>query len=614
MDRVSSEVGITVIQITAPKLSTSPVPPNAGSEKLSCSEQDAALLTALIHGSGMRLGRLERWSALTARGSKRAERLLYLRKQAIHAETQGKQTAADFFWTEAHHELAWLSRHPATWRSFVEAVPTCRDAPGRGDTDALFRQFVREAFVDTHLSWYEAWQSKVNLRAYQHLEYARRLVDLASLSYQERWQRIGPRTVAEIRYREHQQEWRVALRRAVDLVNLFPEVTAYVNLLCEVRVDAALAQLRRRGKAASRRQDERTLALVVYELKKLRIDRPHHFAIFNAIARLQMVQAEIMATSGLLAEALVEAESALTYSPDIAGGVELRTQLETAMQQLRVQSADPNAEQAAVRGREASVRRQQAAKGFRLVDAFRRSDEARAVSEDLPVAHGRVIWENIGLGPLETIDHRPLALDDAIQTILHVPPADAGDLPMCWERVSQDNPHLRELDSGRICAYLSNRLFGTAFAAAPTDVFPSEIAPAALQVDTPVRSSEPFFPWLFSRRNRWVKLQMVMASVLAVVAIVTGLSEFQARAVRAEAYQALRQARNEASYESMLDAAETFLSQRIIGRDDRIAEVEALYSEALVRWFNEAGPAPEQAERRLSQYRRLLFVRPETVR
>ena len=64
-----------------------------------------------------------------------------------------------------------------------------------------------------------------------------------------------------------------------------------------------------------------------------------------------------------------------------------------------------------------------------------------------------------------------------------------------------------------------------------------------------------------------------------------GSSELRARGARTQAYAALRQARTEARFDAMLDAAEKFLSQRLLGRDARVAEVEALYSEALVRWF-----------------------------
>jgi hypothetical protein len=434
------------------------------------------------------------------------------------------------------------------------------------------------------------------------------------MSHLEHRQRIGPRTVREIRHRQANGDWRGALQLAADLARLFPEATQYVDVLSEMRAEGTIAQLHHRAKEPGRRQDARSLSKGLYELKKLRVDRPHHLGICKAIARLHVVRGETLAASGLLAEALVEAEAALTYYPDIADGMELRTGLETAMQQLRVQSAAPESEQVPLSGRQAKLRQSQAAKGFRLVDAFRRSDEARSVREDLPVAQGRLIWESIGLGPLEAVDHRALALEDAIQTVVNAQPTHAGDLPAFWGRVSQDNSHLRELDSKRVCEYLAHRLFGSAFASAPADVPPSEVAPVALRVDVPVRSSEPFVYWLFSRRNLRVKWQVLAAIALTVIAVVVGLAEFQARTIRREAYQSLREARNQASYESMIDAAEKFLSQRVIGRDDRISEVEALYSEALIRWFNEMGPSPEQAERRISRYRQLLSIRTDSVR
>jgi hypothetical protein len=566
---------------------------------------DTQLLQAIMD-SGRNAGRVTRLFPAIARGASQVERLLYLRHQAQLAEADGKHAAAEFLWTEAHRAVVRRLKRPQPWRLFVERLPQAPDAPARGDLDRLLRCFIGVAFVDSHLSWYEAWRSVSSVRAWTHLEHARQMIDLAAFTTEEKHLRIGPRTVAEIQWRLTQKEPVPALRLATELSRRFPESSEYLDLLCEARVAATVARLRPGNKRRDRRRNAHVLALGLYELKRLRLDRPHHLCVFRAISRLHTLRAETLESEGLLAEALVDAESSATYAPDPAA-IELRTRLEAAMQALRVEVALPESERPVLKAKQAKARLRQAAKGFRLVDSFRKSDEARSVVEDLPVAMGRAVWERIGLPTLEAVDHRPLALEDAIQTVLSAPPPDRSGVRLEWQRVSQDNPHLRELDSAQVCAYIAQRLFGGDFQP-PPDVQPHRVPVVRLNVSSPVKSSEPFFLWLFSGRHKRVKLQLVMATTLATAAVVLAVSEVTARTARTQAYSQLLEARAAGRFESMLDSADRFMSQRVIGRDDRIRDVEALYSEALVRWFNSSAPDPAEAERRIARYREKLLA------
>jgi hypothetical protein len=564
-------------------------------------------LAHLVAGGTVHLSPLARWCSFATRGVRRVERAMQLRRRAIDAEAQGHAVTADFFWTETHREFEQLARHPDWWRGYIETIDVANDTRANQDAADLFRACVRYALIDTHLACCDAWRSRDQGRAYLHLDYVRRLRALAGFSACEDREYTGPLTLEEIRFRQNAGQWATALSLVSDLVRRFPDVSEYQNCLAIVRGQATLAALTGADTRRGRRADARTLASGVFALKKLRLERPHNLATFDAIARLHLARAETLAADGLLAEALVDAESALTYAPGIAGGADLRTRLEAEMQRWRVESAAA-ADAPRTRNRDVRRRQQQTAKGFRLVEAFRRSDEARAVTEDLPVAQGRLVWESIGLTPLEAVDHRPLALNDAIQTIVNAPPSHRNELVERWRHVSQDNPHLHALDENRVCAYLRHVLYAEPFVPAPADVAPISVRPVALAVNAPVRSRDPFMFWAFSRRNRLVKVQVFVAAVLAVMAMSMATREFQGRRDRDSAYASLHQARDEARYLSMLDAAEQFLSSRIIGADDRVAEVEGVYSEALVRWFNETAPPPEEAERRIARYRQLMSI------
>lgn len=568
---------------------------------------DQACAAAIIQRGMQPLGKLASWTGFMAGGQKRFTRLFLHYRLATDAETIGAERRADFFWMELHKQMSRFSESPELWRAVVDAA-NVPNMTVRLEPEDVYRRFVGEVLIESHLSFYEAWFKLGNPRAFRHLHYTRKLLDGAGFSVEQKRAAIGSRTVQEIELCEREGHWGTALRLAEELLRLFPEATAYQNKLARVRAGATLARLSEKDNFGTKEKNARTLAVGLYEIKKLRQEYPHNMAMFEAIAGLHMKRAEVLASAGMVADALVDVEAALIYWPAVEGGTELRTKVEDELQQLRVQSAAADPKQRTKRGREAKLQSQQVAKGFRLVDAFRRSDEARAVEDDRSVALARRLWESIGLGPLERADLRPMALDDAFQTIFHAPPRTAAEVSSEWDRVSRDNPHLHILNAELVCSYLSSRLFGTAFTFMLLEPAPAEVPPAPLSVTGVMRSSEPFTYWLFSGRDVRIKLQGVLAIALAVVAVVLTTAEYSGRSNRTAAYEALRLARDQGNYETMLDAGERFLSVHIIGRDDRVAEVEALYSEAIVRWFNGTVPDQEAVDRRTARYRQLLSI------
>jgi hypothetical protein len=544
-----------------------------------------------------------------ARSGGRAERLVRLRARAMDDELAGRATAADCVWDAVDDEIDHLFRSPDALTAFAGAIEPAAGQAG-GEADVRVSVWIRSSVLDAHLACYHAWLAKGHARAYRHLDYVRRLCARHDAHFHERRRQAGPLTAQEIEHRSERGEWDIAMRLALDLAHTFPDVPRYHDLLARLRCESTLAQIERKDNRRARRRNVRRLGSSLYALKKDRIERPHTLSMFEAIARLHVAYAEILSSGGQLAEALVEAEAAVIYWPDLPEGAALRARLESEMQQLRIQSA-AKADAAMGRGRRARLLGQQAAKGFRLVEAFRRSDDARTAAEDRPIAVGRRLWESIGLGPLEAVDFRPLALEDAIQSVLAMAPAEASGIADCWQRVSEDNPHMRVLDAERMREYLSHRLFETPFTPAPVDVAPANVAPATLQVEKPVGSREPLGLWVASRRHLRVKLQVLLAIGIVLIASVLGVREVRSRQARTEAYAALRKARNESRHEVVLDSAERFLSAAPWGRDVRVAEVQAAYDTALVRWFHEAAPSAAEADRRIDRYRQLMGVTPD---
>jgi hypothetical protein len=343
----------------------------------------------------------------------------------------------------------------------------------------------------------------------------------------------------------------------------------------------------------------------------LRIDHPHNAALFSAIATLHYLRAQRLAAAEQLAEALAETQAAAVYArdlwPELAKEVEqTRSVLEANMQKLRVEASAPESEQPILPKARARMRQQQAAKGFRLMDAFKRSDEARVVDEDSVIARARQTWEEIGLGPLERADLRPLTLKDAIEAVESSAPATAAAIPSLWNTMTRDNHHLMALDASLVSSFIASRLFGLRFE--KLGPAPMSMAPAPLVAAAELHSREPRVYWWFSPEYPWLKLQCVLAVALAVLAFAAGWREWNHRIQRNAAYSEIQKAITAGDSLKVIDSAERFFANPLVGRDVREEQVQDLYSEALVRWFNEQNGSDLEIARRLDRYRQLLHL------
>jgi hypothetical protein len=582
----------------------------------SCADRQLGL--ALLKLSRGHFSPLQRWMGITLDSLGRAGRLFLIHRLALEAELEGRLRAADFFWRETHSQVAKLGKEPEFWIKVLDHITAAPDAPLRREPERLSRLVTQEIVLDTHRAFMlgyleQSTQSpQADSRVFVHLGYMRSCAEYTGLDA-EAWRKVlGPPTLLEISASESAGQLRRAEELAADLQRRSPAESSYQNALASAYVSHARATLKDGNSASKHLKDAATLARFIYRLKKLRLDYPHNIFIFDCIAELCRLRAEKLAAAGLLAEALAEVQAALIHHPDFVEAEETRARLEAEMQQIRVQMAAPASERSEVPKRQLKVMQRQAARGFRLMESYKRSEEARAALEDLAAARARRVWESIGLEALAPIDHRPLALVDALETICHAPPADPADLPAAWRLVSEDNPHLSCLNPARIYAHLEGRLFGGEGAGSVGSQDRSALngegddALAPLRAAAPQRGGEPFFYWLASGENKWLKFQCAFAIVLVLIGGRLAIREFQHRSARATAYRQIHEARARQDYKGMLDAAESFLGNPVIGTDSRAAEVEGIYSEALLRWFLKEQPPPESALPRMERYRRLL--------
>lgn len=572
-----------------------------------CDGTDQCLAIAVLALNRRKINVLSRLTGIGQDGASKIARLCKYHASALDAELNGLICRADFYWRQAHRQLTRLAKSPAVWEEALAAISEAPTAPLRDRPLKVAESLVSEIFIDMHRALLRGYLSKAEEpdaidRGFAHLDYAWSVVPNAGWSDPEAVRILGADSIRLIEAGIRFGQWRQAQSLGSLLLLRAPEETAYQDALARTYVAEANARLTHKIRKDKCMADVATLARSLYKIKKLRLNYPHNLCLFESAAKLHLLRAQRLSDAGQLSEALLDAQAAVTYQPDLSEGDKLRAQIEVEIQRIRVQIAAPESERPTMTKREGAVLAEQAAKGFRLADAFRRSDEARAAEDDLPVARGRRLWEELGLPSLERVDHRPLALQDAFDTILHSPPSAPSGIPAAWDWVSRDNPHLDFPDRTPVYACVQEMIFGNTAALAPD--CKEDLVPTVLS-QSRRRSSEPFLEWLASSESRWLKLQCVAVVLLAATAGFCGIREFSHRQIRSSAYTEIHSARSQDDYLKTMDAAERFLGSEVIGRDTRTTEVEGLYSEALVRWFEQEQPSVDNAKRRLNRFRQL---------
>jgi hypothetical protein len=586
---------------------------------------DQRLGRAIISLSQKRFSRIELWRGWRLDAAGKVGRLLLLQRMAIESEMAGQIKRADFFWCEAHVQLRELSTQNEVWSTLLQTLPEAQHTSLQSAPERLFYAIARELFLETHHAFFCGLASTLDVppadhRSYAHLDYMRDMIDLTDLSKAEQGELLAIATLKQIGAYQEVLRWKRAEQLSAVLLRRFPDLTssqaAYANLI----FIKTISNLKNDSSEARSLRDAKKLQRGIDRLKKLRRDYPHNMVMLELIGHMLYLRAIKLANGRHPAQALADVQAALTYAPDLTEALEARDKLEVMMQDLRVKLSEAAAkigeQPKAILSLKGLRMKREASQGFRLMDAFKHSEEARLVSEDAQAAQARRTWEEIGLGPLERFDLRPLGLYNALQTIRQDHPAVDSDLPAAWQRLASDDPELSELDSSLVCAYLARRLFKQKDELKPESILGgmrSAGEPPMLMPSSPPRrlKSEPFSHWLFSHQNLWLKLQFVACIVLLTIACGLAVREYFNRSSRAVAYHEIYLAKDAQDFQRMIEEAEAFLSSPIFGADPREDEVKALYSEALVRWVSSQIPTPEQTDFHARRYRALVLGIPE---
>ena len=596
-----------------------------GQKEPSSLTQERRLGNALIALSWRQFSVLERWCGWRLNAAGKVGRLLLFHRLAMEAELDAQIRRADFFWRAAHAQLRTLSTQSEVWTAVLKSLPEAQDSSLEEEPERLFTTLAREVFLETHQAYFQGLALSLDVppadhRSYAHLDYVRQMIDLVSHSAAARREALVLPTIKQVSAYQEVKQWKRAEQLSVDLLRRFPDLTScqalhanliFVKTLTNLNNDEAESE-------AKCLRDARTLQSGIDSLKQLRRDYPHNSVMLELIGQLYYLRSIKLANARHLAEALADVQAALTYAPNLEEAVKTRENLNTMMQDLRVQLSEAASKVSQEPKTSLSLKglrmKREVAQGFRLMDAFKHSEEARLLAEDVRAAQARKVWEEIGLEPLAQLDLRPLGLYATLQTICQNPPQQAAELPLVWRQAASVDPELSNLDSAAVCSYLTRLLYqerngGTRPASAALAPTLTDAEPSLIPASGPTRplQSEPFGYWLFSRQGLLLKLQCAAAILLFLMAGVLGTSEYTHRQNRAVAYREIHAAKETQDFQRMVEQAENFLLNPTLGTDSREAEVKALYSEALVRWVTSKTTTTAQVDLHARRYRALVL-------
>jgi hypothetical protein len=566
---------------------------------------------------------LQRLSGWGLDGTDQLGRLLHLHKLALEAELAGRWRQADFFWDAVHDRLSALADQTSVWQQVVETLSNRPRVVVLNEPRQLCRRLVHEVFVDLHCAFYNGYlqagpAATSQHRAFAHVDRILGLVEIAPLPTEDLQTVLAPALESRITLCEEEQHWDRAVDLCAALLAHLPQVEETQDRLAGLYLASTLSNVKKAKSRRTHLKNAQRLREGIIRLDRMCGEYPRCAVIYEALGHLHHQRAISQANGGEMVEAVLSAQKAVAYHPGLKQARETRDALVKAMLQLQVQ----------VKALQERVARQPRARltpeGSRLVGEAHRGfgPSERFLKMDAPqitaavnTANGTRLWRAIGLPePLDRPDDRSRALLVGMSQVMAQPPSDPEGVALAWSRVTKGDENLADLDPGPICGYLSERLFEGQPAAVPKPA----TAPRATPQQPPVMagtvsqrqpSSEPFAFWLFSSKDRRIKLQAVAAILLVLLVGFLAIRDLSVRAARSAAFTRIVAAAEREDALGIIQGAEAFFSNRpLSGVDGRDQQVIDLYTEAFVRWFVGLDSAPDtDAEAHVDRYQALIL-------
>jgi hypothetical protein len=543
---------------------------------------------------------------LHAPSQERAVRhVLWLCRNALAADTEGRHRSADFYWRDVMLRCAPLTRSPQV---LARALRTIASSQTQLDADdgTLASRFVDEVLIDSlvasHNTHVASADAGASARAHTQLGRISQLLSLSRMSPTDRAATIRPAATLTAGAAEKAQRWGDAAAQYRSIFTADPsDVTA---------LDGLVRSLCLQGKSAAAHQHACLL-----ELNQLLDRMPMHAITYDAVADLSLERSIWLANNDQLPQALelVEHSLAANARDDAlqikAKLLELLPALQASAQQLQEEVKKRVNVHLTAQGRSIV---EQARLGNSLAAAYQKSAGAAARRDNGHRARLRRFWLQLGLAePLADWDEQVDRLIAALEAVLSAGPTSQQEIRHLWALRAARDELLAGLPAEPIVAFLAHRAMGSEWhpAQRPESQPSHDLQTFTVDPPRPAKSRDriPIHEWLFSRQDHGLKVQAAAAAVLVAVATGFVIGEYRLVRERDAAVQVLQQSLNAHDYGAAMHAAEAFLAARKFCPDAREWQVTEAYRVALVRWMSELsgdfGPA-EQAM--VDRYRQLV--------
>jgi tetratricopeptide (TPR) repeat protein len=611
---------------------------NPENTQLNPDQQAARRLLSFLDRDFTRLERLSGWK-LDIQGQ--IGHLLLQHRLAVEAELVSQWQRADFFWRQVLVELKAFNKQDTNWERLVNIIFLAVDTQEMMEPVQLRQRLVDELFIDTHFAFYKGLvvqKETLSLkdRAFAHIDYIQQYLQFSGMSVEavqflleEPWQ-------TRVNLSVESKQWQIAIKTCTQRIKYVPNSTQFQYELAEIYYQATVAQLKEGNSTLQYWRNVNALKFGIRALKKCHKHHPEHLSIFEALSSLHYLLAIYQFNHGQVAIALASIQQAVTYNPRSEQSVKTRDEFIAIMKQMQVQLKALQTQTNLELTQEGKNLKKQAEKGFLPMDRSIKSKSAQRNSFTFQVAQAIYLWRTIGLpeppkgwkmganGDILSLDlsQRAILIDatqgwstlalklwDSLGIALSHSPRSNLEIRAMWEHIIANEPDLVGLDSKLICAFLERSFFeekGDQIPATPPSL---SMTPTLLQPTSNHRKfgTEPFLPWLFSRQDRRIKLQALLASVFLLAATGVMLREQRVNTTRDSAYQQILVAKSQQNDLGVVENAELFLSDAPLGADKRNEQVTSLYSESLVRWFaQQEDQLDASAQKHLERYRNAL--------
>ncbi len=453
--------------------------------------------------------------------------LLSLHYKALEAERASQWDRADFYWKDFYLEFPTVLGMKAVWDALAGMASRIDGTQWMVSTEAIRQRLVNEVFIDTHCAFYNTFALNQSSRIAVHIQYIQQLSKYSNTS-QDDYSTLYGVMLESVAMRETKDRSFDDLGRSLHacdaLLAKYPDSLLYQEQFTRLFIARSSAGLLNSASQSSYERDANFLRKANEQMDSVLHQHPDGYDFYQAQGVTYHLRAIKQANAGNIADALLNIQKALVYSP---GSIDASHTAQELVKTMKQYQASWETIQRSLRFNQRLTEkgikiRTEAVLGFGPMNAFAESIEYASIRNRQIVAQQRTIWRRVGLPiPAEGWNEIAETLIKALSSAISPPPSDKAELPDRWKIVSQNYPELQTIDTRLIFSFLEERIFGSTTkrdhqleGVNPTQAVKIQLASVIVK-----RTREPLVGWILSRQDRSTKAYFfAMAMLIPIVA------------------------------------------------------------------------------------------------